>query len=405
LKIETKREQNTMRISFNNVNLIDGTGNGIQKNVCIVVEDGIVKKICDNSDGVIGNVSDAVDLTGRYIMPGLIDCHVHIVSDASADPALALQRFSQIDFTMIAVKNLATLLKSGVTYIREVGDVHNIALGLKKYVQDGSIKGPGMHCANRIITMTGGHGHMIGREADGVDGVRKAVREQLKAGADLIKVVSTGGVMTPGVDVNAYQFNTDELKAAADEAHKAGRKICAHCHGTQGVKNSVIAGIDSIEHATILDEEAVDMMAAGGTYMVPTLVATYYIIENGEAAGIPAFAVDKAKEVAQKHIKSLEMAYRAGVPIAMGTDAGTPFNRHGISSAVELELMVRAGMEAMDVIQTSTKSAAELIGIQSKYGTLELGKFADFMVLSENPLTNIKTVQCPRAVYKRGERV
>lgn len=394
-----------MRISFNNVNLIDGTGNGIQKNACIVVEDGIVKKICDNSDGAIGNVSDAVDLTGRYIMPGLIDCHVHIVSDASADPALALQRFSQIDFTMIAVKNLATLLKSGVTYIREVGDVHNLALGLKKYVQDGSIKGPGMHCANRIITMTGGHGHMIGREADGVDEVRKAVREQLKAGADLIKIVSTGGVMTPGVDVNAYQFNTDELKAAADEAHKAGRKICTHCHGTQGVKNSVMAGIDSIEHATILDEEAVDMMAAAGTYMVPTLVAPYYIIENGEAAGIPAFAVDKAKEVAQKHVKSLEMAYRAGVPIAMGTDAGTPFNRHGTSSAVELELMVRAGMDAMDVIRASTKSAAELIGIQSQYGTLEPGKFADFMVLSENPLTNIKTVQCPRAVYKRGEGV
>lgn len=394
-----------MKTCFKNVNLIDGVGNGVREKVCIVVEDGIIKTIGNVTDESVFKDSDSVDLLGKYVMPGLIDCHVHIAYDASANPEAILHTFSQTDFTILAIQNLEKLLKGGVTYIREVGDVYGLALGLKKYIQDGSIKGPGMYCSNKIITMTGGHGHQVGREADGVDEVRKAVREQLKAGADLIKIISTGGVMTPGVDVNAYQFNTDELKAAAEEAHKAGRKICTHCHGTQGIKNSVMAGIDSIEHATILDEEAVDMMAKAGTYMVPTLSAVYYIVENGKAAGIPEFIVDKAKQVVETHSKGLEMAYRAGVPIAMGTDAGTPFNRHGVSSAFELELMEKAGMDAMDVIKASTKSAAELIGIESAYGTLEPGKFADFIVLSENPLDNIKTIQSPEAVYQHAKQV
>lgn len=394
-----------MKTCFKNVNLIDGVGNDIQEKVCIVVEDGIIQGIGGDVDASVFQESDCVDLSGKYVMPGLIDCHVHIVSDASANPEMMIKNSSLIDLTILAIKNLEKLLKGGVTYIREVGDLHGLALGLKKYIQDGSIKGPGMHCANQIITMTGGHGHSFGREADGVDEVRKATREQLKAGADLIKVVSTGGVMTPGVDVNAYQFNTDELKAAADEAHKAGRKICTHCHGTQGIKNSVMAGIDSIEHASILDEEAVDMMVKAGTYMVPTLAAPYYIVEKGLAAGIPEFIVNKATDVAETHTKGLLMAYRADVPIAMGTDAGTPFNCHGISSAFELELMEKAGMDAMDVIKASTKSSAELIGIESAYGTLEPGKFADFIILSENPLENIKTVQCLEAVYTHGKRV
>lgn len=394
-----------MKTLFKNANLIDGSGNGIQKNVCIAVENGIIKEIVDDASVSIDKTADGINLSGKYVMPGLIDCHVHIISDASADPAAALHKFTRVDFTMMAVKNLEKLLKGGVTYIREVGDIHNISLDLKKYIKDGSIKGPEMHCANRIITMTGGHGYMLGREADGTDEVRKAVREQLKAGADLIKVVSTGGVMTPGVDIHSYQFNTDELTAAAQEAHKAGKKICTHCHGTQGIKNSVKAGINSIEHATILDEEAADMMAEEGTYMVPTFAAIYYIVKNSKAKGIPQFAIGKAKEARNTHIKSLRMACRAGVPIAMGTDIGTPFNRAGISSAFELELMQRAGMDAADVIKASTKSAAELIGIESKYGTLEAGKYADFIVLTENPLKNIKTVQSLEAVYKKGERV
>lgn len=394
-----------MKTCYKNLSLIDGTGKQVLQNAYITVEEGIIKEVGTGCSGKCKEEYEVVDLDGKYVIPGLIDCHVHIAFLPEADTVNTISKANPTDFVVWSIKNLEALLKGGVTYIREVGGIDYLEVGLKKYLQDGTIKGPGMHCAGKIITMTGGHGHSLAREADGVDDVIKATREQLKAGADLIKIVSSGGVMTPGVDVNAYQLNVDELKAAATEAHKAGRKICTHCHGTQGIKNSIMAGIDSIEHATILDEEAVEMMVKAGTYIVPTISAVHFIIENGEANGIPKYAVDKAKEVAAKHEIGFKMAYKAGVKIAMGTDVGTPFNVHGISSAFELELMTRYGMSPMDAIISATKTASELIGIDNKYGTLETGKYADFLVLSENPLDNIKTIQNLETVYQKGTLV
>jgi len=390
---------------FVNVNLIDGTGNSIIENAFMKVENRIIQEVGSHFEGQSSDEQEVIDLGGQFVMPGMIDCHTHITYPATANPAAMLMTSNNTDFVVMAMKNLEKFIENGVTYIRDVGDFNHISIDIREHLKNGAIKGPGVHSAGRIITMTGGHGHQVGVEADGVDEIRKATRAEIKAGADLIKVVSTGGVMTPGVDVNAYQFNVDELKAAVEEAHKAGRKVCTHCHGTQGVKNSILAGIDSIEHATILDYEAVEMMVKAGTYIVPTLVAPYFIVESGEAAGIPKFAVDKAKEVSQTHMKSLMMAYEAGVKIAMGTDAGTPMNIHGTSSAIELQLMVEAGMAPMDVIVAATKTSAELIGIESQYGTLESGKFADFLVLEENPLENIKTVQNLVLVYQNGQLI
>lgn len=393
-----------MNTLFKNFNLIDGTGNAVIEDANMVVCDGKIEWIESATDSLGGEYS-IVDLNGSYVMPGMIDCHTHITFPATANPAEMLITSNDVDFTMFAVKNLEKMLKNGVTYIREVGDYKHIGLRLKKHVLDGSIKGPNICSAGQLVTMTGGHGHQVGSIADGVEDVRKAVREQLKHGVDLIKVVSSGGVMTPGVNVNHYQFNVEELQVAVEEAHKAGRKVATHCHSTQGVKNSVIAGVDSIEHATILDEEAIHMMVDKGTYIVPTLVAPYNIVKNGEEAGIPKFAVDKAKEISVSHEQSIRMAYEAGVKIAMGTDVGTPFNVHGPSSAKELELMVGIGMKPMDVIVSATKTASELLGVEQTHGTLQAGKMADFLVLSENPLENIKTIQDLQAVYKNGEKV
>lgn len=394
-----------MKTCFKNLNLIDGTGKEVFKNAYIKVENGLIKEIGNDFDENKNKEYELVDVDGKYVMPGLIDCHTHVTFPGNANPEAMLYTTNQTDIVILTMKNLEKFLDHGVTYIRDVGDYKHISLQLKKYVMSGALKGPGIHSAGSAIMMTGGHGWQAGREADGAVEVMKAVREQIKVGTDLIKVISSGGVMTKGTDVNAYQFNVDELKAAVVEAHKTGRKVATHCHSTQGVKNSVMAGIDSIEHATILDEEAVKMMAKEGTYMVPTLAAVSNIIHNGEAAGISKFIVDKAKLVSKSHYNSLKMAYQAGVKIAMGTDCGTPFNIHGVSASLEMELMVEAGMKPRDVVVAATKSASELIGIEEQYGTLEAGKFADFLVLKENPLENIKTVQDLHSVYQKGELV
>jgi len=372
--------------------LVVGDGTVIENKV-MHIEDNKIVAFLESHEGEVVDVG--------YIMPGLIDCHTHICFPPVSDTVGRLSQMNDIDVVVTAIKNLEALLKGGVTYIRDVGGVNDVQLQLKKYLNDGSVLGPDMLCAGKIVTMTGGHGWHVGRECDGPDEIRKAVREQLKAGADLIKVVSSGGVLTPGVDVNAFQFNVDELTAAREEAHKAGRKICTHCHSMKGTKNSILSGIDSVEHATILDKEAVDMAIDAGTYFVPTLSAVHFIVEHGEAGGIPKFAVDKAKDVYQKHQDSFKLAYQSGVKIAMGTDVGTPFNVHGVSSAFELELMVKAGMTEMDAILSATKYASELLGVENTHGTLEVGKYADFLVLEEDPTRNIKTIQSSN-VYKNG---
>lgn len=375
--------------------LIVGDGT-IKQNQVMVVDKGYILDFLDDYSG------DAID--AEYMMPGLIDCHTHICFFPVADALGALSKATDTDIVVNAIKNLEALLKNGVTTIRDVGGVNNLHLPLKNHLRDGRILGPDMITAGKIVTMTGGHGWPIGRECDGPTEVRKAVREELKAGADVIKIVSSGGVLTPGVDINAYQFNVDELKAAVEEAHKAGKKVCTHCHSLQGTKNSIRAGVDSVEHATILDQEAVELAVKAGTYFVPTLSAVHFIVEHGEEGGIPKYAVEKAKMVYNTHLKSFEMAYKAGVKIAMGTDVGTPFNCHGISSSYELELMCKAGMTMMDAIVSATSDAAALLGLTDR-GALEVGKLADFLILEEDPTLHIQTIQNEPQVYKAGQQI
>lgn len=394
-----------MRTCYNNFTLLDGNGTGPLENAYFIVEDGIIKEVGTDIDGGRKDIQNIIDLKKKFVMPGLIDCHTHISILPLADNRHILTDYTQTDLIVLAIQHLKELLRGGVTYIRDLGDVKGFTISLKKYLRDGSIEGPEMLTSGIPVTMTGGHAHMIAREADGIDEVTKAVREQIKNGSDIIKVFSSGGVCTPGCDVNAYQFNEEELRAAAVEAHKAGKKITTHCHALEGTKNSIRAGLDCIEHATILDEEAIDMIVERGIYLVPTFSAVYYILENGEKAGIPKEFVDKTKIIGASHMENIYKAFTKGANIAMGTDAGTPFNPFGISSAFELELMERAGFSPEHIIQIATKNGAELLGISEMYGTLEVGKAADFLVLDENPLINIRTVQHLNAVYKKGRLV
>lgn len=394
----------TKKIMYKGFMLIDGTGSKPVENAYMIVEDKKIMKLgsfvdLENADGC-----EVVALDGKTVMPGLINSHVHIVMEPAADPNSILMNESKHKTVIRGVVNLKKQLNAGTTFFRDMGGLDYIDLELRDAVKSGLLEGPEFLASGKVITMTGGHGWPMGREADGPDETRKAAREQLKAGADVIKIMATGGVMTKGVEPGSPQLTMEEMKAAVDEARKAGKRTATHAQGTTGIKNAIRAGLDSIEHGIFLDDEAIQMMVDNGTFLVPTLVAPYFIVKHGEAAGIPKFAVDKANYVMEYHLDSFRRAHKAGVKIAMGTDSGTPFNKHE-GAPWELKMMAENGMTVMESIVASTKGSAECLGIEKEYGTLEAGKYADFLVMEKNPLENLDALFDIEQVYKLGKRM
>ena len=394
----------TKQTFYKGFTLIDGTGGKPLQNAFMIVEDKKIKKIGKLVDAETTKGYDVVDLHGKYVMPGMINAHVHIIMEPVADPNKLLMTESKYKTLLRGVANLKKHLHSGTTFFRDMGGYDYMDIVLRDEVKSGLVEGPEFLASGKVVTMTGGHGWMMGREADGPEETRKAAREQLKAGADVVKIMATGGVMTPGVEPGSPQLEEDEIRSAVAEAHKAGKKTATHAQGTTGIKNAIRAGIDSIEHGIFLDDEAVQMMVDNGTYLVPTLVAPYFIVKNGIAAGIPKFAVDKSEYVMKYHVDSFKKAHKAGVKIAMGTDSGTPFNQHD-GGPWEVKLMVENGMTPMEGIMAATRNGAECLGIDKDYGTIERGKFADFIVLDENPLENIDALFDVKSVYKLGKKV
>lgn len=393
----------TRKMLIKGASLINGTGNSVIENCGLLIHDAIIEKVGTFEDFEIAEDVKVVDMSGKWIMPGMINSHIHCIMEPIGDPFSLISKESQVKTAIRGLVNLRKHLKTGVTYVRDLGAPDGIDIDLRNSIQEGLIEGPGMLVSGKIITMTGGHGWPLGRESDGVDECRKAAREQIKAGADIIKIMATGGVMTPGVEPGSPQLSMEEMKAAVDEARKVGKKTATHAQGTKGIKNAILAGIDSVEHGIFLDDEVIGLMIEREVYLVPTLVAPYWIVQFGEEGGIPAFAVEKSKKIMESHMESFRKAHAAGVKIAMGTDAGTPFNMHD-KTAHEIKLMVQNGMAPMEAIVSSTKTAAELLGVDS-VGTLEDGKAADFIVLKANPLDDIDTLLDVESVYKAGKLV
>jgi imidazolonepropionase-like amidohydrolase len=284
-------------------------------------------------------------------------------------------------------------LAAGITTIRDVGGRHHLEFSLRKAVEAGMFAAPRMSLAGKLlsITTTGTEWYDgMYREADGVDEVRKAAREQLKAGADLIKVLATGAVLSPGEKPGAATFEMEEIRAAVVEAAKVGKIVAAHAHGIEGIRNAVEAGAKTIEHGTYLNQDprVMERMAKEEIFLVPTLKAGFDVI-YGDRPGIPDWIMEKSKETQEDAMKSIRKAYEMGVPIAMGTDAATPYNFHG-ENAMELYYMSQAGISAMDCIVASTKNAARALGWDSKLGTLETGKLADLIVVKKDPLNDLR---------------
>jgi imidazolonepropionase-like amidohydrolase len=348
-----------------------------------------------------------VDLGGRTLMPGIIDCHVHITFDGDPHDVEKLQSTPIPVLAWTAAESARRTLEAGVTTVRDLGAPHGINVNLRDQIEAGKMFGPRMRAVNSIVCMTGGHGWMMGRQADGADDVRKAVREQLRAGADCIKFTATGGVLTPRVDPRSSSFTEEELSAGVEEAHKAFVRVAVHAQGTAGIRNAVRAGADSIEHGIFLDDDVIEEMRTRGTFLVPTLVAPENISRFGIAAGIPAYMVEKSDRVKDAHRESFRKAVQAGVRLAMGTDAGTPFNRHG-ANAEEIALMVEAGMPAKDALVAATHNAAELLDLLADTGTVEPGKLADLLVVNGDPLAEIRVLCDPAritGVMKAGDWV
>jgi imidazolonepropionase-like amidohydrolase len=382
------------QLLLRNARLFDGTGTAPEPGIDLLIEGDRIIAVgrgLITRDGV-----EEFDLDGRMVLPGLIDCHVHIAFNGDPDETSKLATLPSPVLAWQASENARRTLEAGFTAVRDVGSRDNINILLRDEIQSGRLPGPTIRAAGALICITGGHGWMIGRQADGPDDVRKAVREQRRAGADCIKFTATGGVMTPGVDPRSSSFTEDELRAGVDEAHKGFVRTAAHAQGTSGIMNAVRAGIDSIEHGIYLDDEAVELMRERGTVLVATLAAPHNIGKHGLAAGIPAYAVEKSNRVMEAHQESFRLAYRSGVRIAMGTDAGTPFNRHG-ANAEEIALMVECGMSPADALVAATRTAADLLDLSDECGTVEPGKRADLVIVEGDPLADIRILCRPES--------
>ncbi len=374
-------------VAIRSVRVIDGTGRTIER-ATVVVRGATIAAIGSDRDLSVPRGATKIDGRGLTLLPGLIDCHVHLCLGAEPDVVGAIAQETPA-LTLLKSSHAARkTLEAGFTTVRDVGSRDHSIFTLQRAIDAGLVPGPRIVGAGLAICMIGGHARFIGQEVEGTEQVRSAVRAQIAAGAAVIKVIASGGVLTPGTSPDQAQMTVEELEAAVEEAQRAGRKVAAHAHGSSGMKNAVRAGVHSIEHATLMDDEAAAMMKQQGVFMVPTLSALATTAACRLGCGIPESALDKAKSMTKRHQVSFKKALRDGIQIAMGTDAGTPFNFHG-ENAQELERMVAFGMSPMQAILASTSTSARLIGIQDQVGTIEKGKLADLLLFEGNPLRRI----------------
>ena len=345
-----------------------------------------------------------LDLAGRTVTPGLMNAHAHVCLDGtSPDPEAILRTETPTETAIRSAARLRKVLESGVTAIRDVGGPSAINIALNRLVDRGEIPGPRMISAGRNVTMTGGHGHWMGIEADGADGVRQATRLQIKLGARAIKLMATGGMMTPNQIAGAPQFTIEEMRAACEEAHKAGFPACAHSESDEGSRNAVLAGVDSIEHGHGMSRETIELMLERGTMLVPTIQSDRAIIEGGVAVGIPDFVVEKCVALADTLVTALEMAFEMGLTIAAGNDGGAPLVEVG-DMVPELALYVQHGMSATKAIEAATINTARLFRM-SELGYVEPGWHADLLVLAGDPLADIRALRGPELVIQAGALV
>ena len=394
-----------MKQAFLTSRIFDGTAGNYRSDIAILTEGQQIVALVPRSE--VPSEYQTLDMGTLTLLPGLIDCHVHLVWNGSHDPKVIMLRESAEKTAIRALLHAFEELMHGVTTVRDVGGPYKVTLAVRDAIREGLFIGPRILAAGLAIEMTGGHARDLGLEVDGPHEARKGVRTMLRAGVDLIKLMATGGVYTEGEEPGSPQLTVEEMSAAVEEAHKAGRKVAAHAEGLQGILNAIDAGVDTIEHGNFLDEEAAQRMVAGGQVLVPTLSPFYRMAQLGTAGGIPEYAARKAKQVVSGSFHAIDLAKKYGIPIATGTDDGSPRLPHGVL-VYELELLVHAGLSPLEALNSATAVAAKACGLSDQVGTLEPGKSADFVGVSGDPLhdisalRNIDTVVIQGALTKRN---
>lgn len=387
-------------------------GEGYLTNQTILVEDGRIVSITPGF--TTPKKYPVIDLKKSYVLPGLIDSHVHITSENGPEGRIKEFEDSDVDAAFDGAAFALKTLKAGFTTVQDVGGANDAVFGLRDAIARGAVPGPRLRASGGSVAITGGHGDINGYSArvmaafpsssvcNGADDCRRAVRQQIKEGADLIKITATGGVLSNTAAGLEQQFSDEELKAIVEAAHAMGRKVTAHAHGKSGVDAALRAGVDSIEHGTYLDAESIALFKENGVTLVPTVLAGATVTGWTNEPWLPAPSRAKAAIVGPLMLDMLRRAYEGGVNIAFGTDTGV--SRHG-DNAQEFALMVEAGFSPEEAIRAATVIASEHVEMATDIGTLEKGKYADLIAVTKDPLKNIKELESIDFVMKGGEVV
>ncbi|MDL2236057.1 amidohydrolase family protein, partial [Christensenellaceae bacterium OttesenSCG-928-L17] len=356
--------------------------------------------------------AEILDLSNKFVMPGLIDCHVHINLDGNSMLQKFLNENSIGDITIACIQNAQANLFAGFTTIRDEGAAHFTDVAVKQAIENGKIVGPRMFVSGMPITATGGHcdahmpyhakGERLGIVCDSPDAVRAAVRLNLKHGADQVKIMATGGVMSFGDDPKYSELSYEEMRMAVETAQARGKITSAHAHGSDGIMLAARAGVTSIEHGTLMDEACIEQMEKAGTYLIPTMIAAKLL--SDDQSGLPQWMVEKAKAVASLHRRNVGLCRKAGLHIGFGSDAGTNHNFHGKQTR-EMNCMKEVGFSPTEILIAATRTNAELMRLHEAIGTLEPGKLADIVAYDKSPLEDLNTMHAVSFVMKDGEVV
>ena len=385
-----------------NVVVYDGLGGEPLHDAAVSIDGERIEWVGPLSDmpATMAADSSVVDAEGRALLPGLINTHVHLSFDGRPDPQ-SYAANSEAQETLIVVSSAIRSLAGGVTTVRDCGARTSAAIALAEAVDNGLVAVPRVVASGSFITMTGGHGNWAGVEADGVEAVRAAVRGQAKRGARSIKLIATGGVLTPGTEPGGASYTEEELAAGVDEANRLGIPVAAHAIGNEGIKNALRAGVGSIEHGSYLDDEACELMRTRNVSHAPTLSAYHTLVAGGPKDGVSPSIIRKAMGAAETNTESFRRSVAAGVNVVCGTDAGTPQNPHG-GVGLEIRLMVEAGVSISTAVKFATLNSSRCLGLENEIGSIEAGKIADLILVDPRFAQDPGLLDFPWCVMRSG---